>query len=265
MNKIKSILSLVAILTIIAAFNTGVIYAQINHQTEETAVGTVSSGSGGALSGSVYFYCQYGGVNSSGKLNNTCSWNIPSKKCFYDGPEPSSEECDIGGAGCAPTSIAMILSTLGEKVSPTDVALASNRTAGCGGKYEGTNGYEIETYLSPWLKRNGYTITGNLVSGGKLNTNAARNFIDNGYLVVGGANVRYMITSGYSDKYSGHAFVLSGYSSKTSDDFIAYDPTFCEGTGFGGQRKLNDVNNSGPNGNDNVKGWFFAYAIKKGG
>ena len=237
--------------------------AQFNQQTIETAIGNVISGGSGYSEGDVKFYCQYGAVNSKGRLSSLCSWNDPSKTCFWTS-DPSPTQCDIAGTGCGPTSIAMIMTTLGPKQSPLAVAMASDRRAGCGGVYQGTSGDDIERYLSPWIQKQGYTITRNLVSGGRLDTNLARNFLSKGYLIVGGGDVRYMTSSGYTSKYSGHAFVISNtMGSPNEDSFVVYDPTFCEAEGIGGLRKLIDVNNFSAGGKDTVRAWYFAYAIKK--
>lgn len=243
-------------------------YAQ-SQQTVETAIGTVApDGEGGSNAGRVYFFCQYGAVNQRGVLRSRCTWNIQpgtSGYCSYGNPPPSSNQCDIAGTGCGPTSFAMIMSTLGDRQTPTQVALASNKYAGCGGQYGGTDWNDIWYKLRPWMERKGFTITGNLVSGGKINAEAARRYLDRGYLIVGGAYVRYMRMEGWGSTYEGHAFVVSGYNISNPNTFEGYDPTFCEGDGFGGFRTYSDVNNPENPKRDGVKSWIFATAIKKGG
>jgi len=216
-------------------------------QTVQTAVGTVAGeGGGGTTNGSVHFYCQYGKVNESGVRTVYQYWNTPS--------------CNISGYGCGPTSTAMIMTTFGVTKTPTEVALSAHNE-GCGGSNGGLTSSEIQNYVTPFLKRNGFTITGNLVSGYKLNVAAAKRYLDSGYLILGGGLVKYI--SGGSYKLGGHAFVVSGYKATPDDSFDAYDPTFCSSAHPGGKRPLYDVNNSNLNGNNNVEEWYYAYAIKK--
>jgi hypothetical protein len=216
-------------------------------QTIQTTVGTpVGDGGGGSSAGNIHFYCQYGKVNESGVRTVYQYWN--------------TSGCNISGYGCGPTSTAMIMTTFGVTKTPTEVALNTHRE-GCGGDNGGLTAGEIQNYVAPYLKRNGFTITGNLVSSGNINVGAAKRYLDSGYIILGGGLVRYI--SGGNYKLGGHAFVVSGYKNTPEDSFDAYDPTFCSSAHPGGQRPLYDVNNSGLNGNNNVETWYYAYAIKK--
>lgn len=220
------------------------VFAQ-SSQAVQTAVGIPAQGGGGNTGGNVHFYCQYGKVNANGVLTDSEYWNTPT--------------CNIKGYGCGPTSIAMIMTTQGVTKTPTEVAIGGNKQ-GCGGPYGGTTASEVKNDFAPYLRNNGFTITGNLVSGGNLNIDSVKKFLDSGYLILGGALMRYN-SGGY--KLGGHAFVLSGYKNGSVDDFIAYDPTFCTRSATGGERVLDDVNNSTLSGNDNVETWYYAFAIKK--
>ena len=230
-------------------------------QTVQTTVGTVAGGGeGGLAGGKVHFYCQYGKVNSSGVRTEFAFWNIQQGKSFSDCNIQTSNQCDIVGCGCGPTSIAMIMTTQGKPKTPTEVALGIHRE-GCGGANSGLTGSEITAYVTPFLKRNGFTITGNLVSGGNLNISAAKKYLDSGYIILGGGYVRFITGGRYF--LGGHAFVVSGYKDTPANSFDAYDPTFCSADHPGGVRPLYDVNNSNLNGNNNVEQWIYAHAIKK--
>lgn len=221
-----------------------IIFAAREVFAADTSVLRLIAGQGG---GPIKFICQYGAVNSNGRLTVRYTWN--------------KDSCDISGSGCGPTSIAMIMSAYGDNYSPADVAIPNSRV-GCSDNNT-TAAYDIETKFTPWLEKKGYVVSGNLVdwSTGNVNLDAVNKYLNRGYYILGGADVKYMIASGYNDHYAGHAFVVS---KANGQDFTeVYDPTFCEGGRYGGLRKLDNVNNQSLNGNDNVKRWIFAFAIKK--
>jgi hypothetical protein len=193
---------------------------------------------------SVFFYCQYGAVNSQGVLENPGSWNTSS--------------CDIVRGGCAPTSIAMITASFGKFYTPTQIAIENNYQ-GCSAT-DGVSASDFKTYFTPWLKNRGFIVTNNLVSYGNIPLSIIKDYIDNGYLILGGANVQWIIRTGFTKKFAGHAFVISGVDLATNS-LTVYDPTFCEAGHYGGLRTLTDVNNWGYSVNS-VQGWIFAFAIK---
>lgn len=172
--------------------------------------------------------------------------------CQYDNKWETAS-CKINKYGCTPTSVAMILSSYGDTMwNPLSTALANNRN-GC---YAG--GSSASDFI-PWVKSLGYTVGPNLANGKNFNTSSVRSYISKGYIILGGANIRFNRTLSGS---GGHAFVISNLND--SDIALVYDPTFCSSDtnyitrsfsvfGFGNPLLCNS---------DGCY-WYWAYPIKK--
>lgn len=190
------------------------------------------------------FFCQYGAVNSAGKLISPRSWNTSS--------------CNIEVWGCGPTSLAMIIDSFGKSFTPTQVALV-NGNNGCGGTAGGTGIQDVTAYFAPWLKNQGFLITGNMVSNGNLSLTQAKQYLNNGYYIWAGAKVRWITNAGWTSTYDWHAIVITTVN--TNGSVVISDPTLCEAGHYGGIRTLTNVNSSGSD-ISSVNGWIFAYAVK---
>ena len=212
--------------------------------------------------GGFKFYCQYGEVDARGNLTKRGSWNYGS--------------CSIDGGGCGPTTLAMILSSFGFRITPDEVS-KQNRQIGCSVN-RGTFTQDFSNFIVPWLKSNNFLVAGSLSDTqwspdlshyrGTLRLPTIKNYIDQGYLIYGGANVQWAESGGLTSGYDGHAFMITGVDLATNS-LTVYDPTFCEGPGLPREvRVLRNVNNfsTGDVRCDSNKncGWSVAYAIKPG-
>jgi hypothetical protein len=184
------------------------------------------------------FYCQYGAVNSNGTLSSRGSWNYPAP----------GGTCDILANGCTPTSTAMILSSFGDILTPSQVS----QQTGYAGCFAGS-APDIS-----FVQSQGFTMTGGLVVGSGINLTTINNYITHGYYILGGANIHVAHTDGLTSAYVAHAFVITGVNLATGAITIS-DPTACVGGFLNGTRTLTNVNAGGAD----VNGWIFAYAIKK--
>ncbi len=270
MKKIVTVLLFLNALLI--AFNAPSVFAQQLpfKDSQTTIVGKGDSGiepNPGTRPPGFVFYCQYGGVNSNGNLNDRWSWNVPPQ---YLPPDNIAPTCNIEHQGCGPTSIAMILSSYGSTYTPTEIA--TQRNIGC---TDGTATHHI-TDMDSWLDARGFRLGPAMFDYGshKLNLADIENFFSKnagkGYYILGGASVRINTSSGLtSDSNHPHLFVITGVDPATGD-LSAMDPTFCEGGNIGGARKIKEPNNftlttPGPtvgcNPDTNYCGWFIAFPI----
>lgn len=218
----------------------------------------------------VKFYCQYGAVNSNGALASGSygSWNYKQTQ--------NGRTCEIAAAGCTPTSFAMVLSSLGYTISPTQVSklnrritdpLNINENIGCRGTKPrpGTSWEDI--YFSggvrDWVKSLGFSMTPDL-TGPDMSLSTLQtldSYINNGCFVVAGANIRFAYSEGLYGSPKGHAFMISDVD-VANRSVTAYDPTFCRPPYVGGKRTLTNVTSFGT-GVSSVNGWIFVSAICK--
>lgn len=142
--------------------------------------------------------------------------------CQYD-DNWDAGVCKITPNGCGPTSIAMIMASFEGKEAwdPLKVALANGAVAGCN---DGTSWNELWYTIKPWLESPalGYDVGRNLASGEYFNVELARQYLSNGYFILGGANIMYNTNLSGS---GGHAFVITSIDS--NNYATVYDPTFC--------------------------------------
>jgi hypothetical protein len=224
----------------------------------------------GAPSGDVHFYCQYGAVNSRGNIVDQGVWNYRYNGKFCSISSGTYNGTFYGSKGCAPTSIAMALTSLGYTINPEQVSKANpsydmpSRNIGC--QSPGTSTNDMNYGVRRWVNRlpGGYSMTGDLIGSG-MTVGVLRTmdtYIKNGCFIVAGANVNAAQNSGWTG-FIGHAFLISGVD-VAGRDLTVYDPTFCEGPGrnTGGKRTLTNVTtiSSVTSGNH---GFFNAYAICK--
>ena len=136
----------------------------------------------------------------------------------YD-PAWKPSGCDIQSNGCAPTSIAMILSSFGVNMKPPDVGTKIG--GGCSGP----------TYTSQWpsilswidsLDSQQFIHSQNLVSNGRFLTSVANGYLNNGYIIV--ANADLYFASWCAPERSGHSFVITQVNTAANTATV-YDPT----------------------------------------
>lgn len=126
---------------------------------------------------------------------------------YCQGDPRWANTCDIGNAGCGPTSLAMIMSTFGVKLTPPEVdkAFNDNNFRACG-----FNGSDIYGAIkSTWFANNGFTVAqGNLVIGDKPDLAQMQTYLSQGYLLI--VNADGYPCKGCVDKFSpvGHIFVV---------------------------------------------------------
>lgn len=182
--------------------------------------------------------------------------------CQYDSKWTSSQ-CNITENGCDPTSIAIILSSFGDKEwTPEDVAL---RNGGIGCKGVTTSNQTIDALR--WVKTLGYKVAGLdpnednsgylIIDDGEFNFLRAKKFLDAGYLIHIGA---VMTFKSNGIKRGGHSVVVTDVN-PSSEEIIVYDPTNCFTDNDNGERTLTK-DDFGGDGTNSV--WFWAFPVKKG-
>lgn len=133
----------------------------------------------------------------------------------YD-PKWEFQGCDLVTYGCAPTSVAMVLSSYGKIMTPIQVALQTN--AGC----TSATSYNQWPSILTWIDGFGFTHSGNLISGNTFLTNIAEKYLNQGYIIVAGADLYF--ASSCQPTEGGHEFVITSVNSNTNTA-TAYDPT----------------------------------------
>jgi len=221
------------------------------------------------------FYCQYGGVNKDGVLNDANRWNYR-----YDG----GKYCDIAGSGCTMTSLAMIMTYFGEHTTPDEASQKGSQNkydVNLGCQSPGTLTSQLSKTVMPWLRNKGYKVPGgsnpNMVNfqffdddndgkadryRGRVELKTLKEYLDNGFLLLGGAKITYASGNGLGGP-AGHAFVITDINVGDKSMTI-YDPTFCKANRSGGKRTIKNVNDlTGPIGCDsnNNCGWSLMMAI----
>lgn len=121
--------------------------------------------------GNFVYYCQHNSawVNACGTDLNACTPQV---------------QCGIGYAGCGPTSLAMIISSLTpNSLTPPQVDQVFQQNGwrlGCS-----AGSYMFSAVASSWFSSLGLRAGVELVSNAKLDLSLAKTFIDNGSLIIG--------------------------------------------------------------------------------
>lgn len=173
-NKIAIITSLCIVILTLAAN----VYAQQTLQTIQsntfiTQVGNPKDPRPGG-SGNFTFYCQ-----ADLQWNNVCQPPDGESPLYYD---PS-----IQLSGCGPTSMAMIISSLGLAIKPDemDKLFIEFGARQCDPRYDGSN---INAFInSGWLKDHGFEVKPVPIPGNKFDLGVVKNFTDSGYLIIAGS------------------------------------------------------------------------------
>lgn len=161
-------------------------------------------------------------------------------RVFYAQGDPQYQNsCDMAGSGCGPTSMAMILSSYGDTITPNamDVIFRQRGWRGCG------DGSAMVTAITTYLPERGYTYVNLPISKGQLDLTKAKEYLNNGYLIIGST--------------SRHIFVM--YDADIDSNTVQLmDPA----------RRENAPGVTRPNAFPWIVsdgGWFYAYAVKKEG
>lgn len=160
--------------------------------------------------------------------------------------------CDLGYAGCAPTTFAMILSSFGVRMLPPDVdnIFRQNGWRSCN-----TDGSLTTTAInSSWLTSLGFRVENNIVNGTQLNIDDAKKYINEGYLIIASSK---QYPSSHTGRPIDHVFIIDNVDISNNAINIR-DPNNCD---------YNDTDNveSSLNRIHNVSDfpWLYAYPIKK--
>jgi hypothetical protein len=107
---------------------------------------------------------------------------------FYCQGDPNWNQGNtcIQNAGCGPTSLAMIMSTFGVKITPLEVDAVFQQNGwrtGCDGA--SVYGAAIE---SNWFTNQGFTVGPNVSPNGKPDLALMKQFLDKGYIIYNGAD-----------------------------------------------------------------------------
>lgn len=185
---------------------------------------------------SVHFYCQY-----------TSSY--------------STQSCQIQHFGCVPTSLAMILTSFGDTTWDPNKTALENNLMGCGfncnpdERFCGTDSKQAYDAVQK-TKSLGYTVADSLANGQNFDLKWAKEYIEKGYLILGGADIFFRIGKTLEDPLlvkGGHSFVIRSVDLQ-SRTIKTLDPTFCDSDTNYIERTivLDGVNN-----------WYYAYPMKK--
>lgn len=152
-------------------------------------LGCAGGGGGGGGNGNLVYYCQ-----------GDPKWNGDNY------PEFGSGNTCMLQAGCGPTSLAMIISTFGPTMTPVDVdrVFQSNGwRVGCdaGSSYG-------EAIFSSWFSGLGFTVGPNVAAGGQPDLQLMKQFIDQGNLIINGADNYPCLGCINPGEPVGHIFVI---------------------------------------------------------
>ncbi|MCL4439496.1 MAG: C39 family peptidase, partial [Firmicutes bacterium] len=203
-----------------------------------------------AAPGNFVYYCQ-----------GSPQWQTSTFNC----PPPNPPVANVGNTGCGPTSLAMILSTFGVEVNPLQVwdVFRQNNWISCDGSAM------VAVLTTPagrdWLGTYGFTVGPDLVTGtppnGILDAAAARQYIDQGYLIIASSQTFPLLSGNY-----GHIFVVQNVD-PASQTYTLRDPANCSySTGQEGPppRSLTQsISMFSPSQLSGGQGWAYAYPIKK--
>lgn len=214
----KNILLISIIFCLFFSFFSSHVFAQISAK-KETRVGNPPNVS---TPGSFVYYCQH-----------DPKWNHP------------NYSCGITNSGCGPSSMAMVLTYFGDTMTPidSDKIFVQKNWRAC----SSTSGSYMQAAIAAlnngtFDNKKGYT-THQLTLNGKLNLQKAKEYLDQGYLIIGST--------------SNHIFVVDGVD-VTNDTVQKRDPDDGCTTTDGKVIKPNSTPWRG-------EGWYYAYAIKKVG
>ncbi len=189
------------------------------------------------------------GIGSRGDFVYYCQGNTAWQKSGY--------ACsNLGQAGCGPTSMAMVLSTFKQVVTPPEMAgiFKTNGFDTCG------DGSQMEKALqSQWLSNLGFVTDNRMLTSGSvgriLDLEVAKKVLDAGGLIIGSSAVFPCANCSQGVRTVNHIFVIDGVDLATNTVSIR-DPNNCS---------YGDGNDENPNKivhRVDEFPWLYAYSIK---
>lgn len=115
--------------------------------------------------------------------------------------------CNLASEGCGPTSMAMIVSTLGKVMTPPEMdrVFFSYSARSC----EGRSGSTMPNILnSSWMGDNKFLVRPVSVNGGTLNLTQAKEYIDQGFLILASSLSSPCPKPGWCSGPTNHIFVV---------------------------------------------------------
>jgi len=167
-------------------------------------------------------------------IANACGIN---KVFYWQGDPQYANACDMADSGCGPTSMAMVLSSFGDTITPNamDDIFRKRGWRPC------EDGSTMVTAITTYLPERGYTYLNLPINGGELDLRKAKEYIDNGYLIIGSTK--------------NHIFVMND-ADIANNTVQLMDPA----------RRENAAGVTRPNTAPwNGESWYYAYAVKKDG
>ncbi len=171
-------------------------------------------------------------------------------------------QCTLNENGCVPTSTAMILSTLGKTLTPPQVVDSwlkfgiPQSNSGC------SDGTVLTNIINAgWFEAQGFKTSPNLTNNGKLNMEAAAEYINGSkeWFIIAGVEEYPCVTGetrcGAGHTTSKHEFVITDVNIANNTITIR-DPMGCT---YGGKETRYDRTRNPNFGGD----YFHAYAIRK--
>ncbi|QQG44518.1 MAG: C39 family peptidase [Candidatus Roizmanbacteria bacterium] len=161
--------------------------------------------------------------------------------------------CNLGAAGCAPTSLSMILSTFGIGLSPpqVDLIFQQNGWRTCGDNAS----YLLNALSSSWFEGLGMHVGQNLAFNGILDLKQAKNYLDQGYLIIASSK-DFPCASCSTPRRIDHAFTVDNVDIDSSSVSIR-DPNNCSYADGNDEKPENIIKSV------SAFTWFYAFPIKK--
>lgn len=174
---------------------------------------------------------------------------------FYCQADPlwNQNSCQLNVAGCGPTSMAMIATFFGISVNPNEMDLVFQQN---GSRQCGSGDTNLSIFVnSAWLKDSGFEFQAVAINNGRLDLNMAKQFLDNGYLILGSSLQFPCPQPGWCRNSTlSHIFVVDG-SYPEKNMIQVRDPINCRAEHPEEYDTNKQIASNFP--------WLLAYAIKK--
>lgn len=262
MNKKRSIVNdigkiKIIIFIMILVFLLPVVYAQSPTKAPDLSQGgeTVTEflkiffPEGGSSQGSIPANEVRTGAPSTGSK----SGGNPQFVFYCQGNTQWQNSCSLDAAGCGPSSLAMVLSSLGIPMTPpqVDAVFRQNGWRTCSD--EGS--YMMNALASEWLSNLGIEVSENLAYNGILNLQHAKTYLDKGYFIIGSSK-EFPCANCRSLKRIDHIFAVDEVDISNAQVSIR-DPNNCS------YADGNDENSARIMMYDSAFTWYYAFALKK--
>lgn len=193
------------------------------------------------------------------RVGNPVSKPLPSRGNFiyYCQGNSSYQSHYLGKAGCGVTSAAMVLSTFGlTNYGPLEVDDIFQRNGWRPGYSSGSNMSSFRQ--SQWLKDLGFEAGADMVTAGLFNAEKAKEYIDNGSLIIGSSKSYPCANCVQSGALVDHIFVVDNVDLSTNPPTVSIrDPNNCEYGDGNVERQSNRIKKI------NDFSWYYAFPLKK--